>query len=815
MNVAKHPLRRSCGFCRARKIKCSNETICEACRKQNVDCVYDFEPHQPAPKPKSRPSHGQSDAGHSASHSDVTTPGSSNPAEEGEQMSTPLEPSDLASELENVFHDVFSTYGQDAGPNIWHQKISSFCQSIGLPPSESSDKENVGSCGQFQLKSNAQVLSLIVKDIVALIVTKFGSLGCHLIEGGGGRFLVDGLQSDRTDSMFDPLPPGSDLLASSPVSGDGIRKVSQLIDIWFSNHPLSFLLSKTLVMHELQRETLDEMLLAAILVDVHSFVGGDAATARGRALRQWTAEKLRGQPYYASDDSPSPSSSNSPRPSSARPTISTIQTLTLLGWHALSQAQIRRAVCYIGVACRLTTQLKNGRYSGTSSALNTSRINGIDVCDIEKELIAYLWWTNFAIFQWLFLQMDQQLPYLPVTNLTTDFLPIDASSSALVRLDEASDNISTLRTQKIAHLHMWPLTHVCSLVAYIYDLYPEDAQLAEAAQPLFWQEAPLFALGRIQTKSAAQSLDIICQKIYPVLMDSVSIMERKIDQESSRTFILVVYQILGIHTIFPRSSAAYGGATPNSRLPTDMIVRFCNSAEELIKIISSAHESLDVEPLSTIPFQLHPASPEMFTLALDTCSRAISRIYAEIARCDDTTMDTQVNIILRNRLDAILARLLDLASVRFFSPSPSFRAVREYTESVARNFRATRGTQHQFPKAPDCSISRNSAPSAQEYAVILNHELASVGSSPTAALPSAASTVPPLQSHLNLWTENSDEICSMTASNNSKIRENFLYEFDMGNVDLGTDIRIDHNDMWDFRDDQMMMDLGFVDTNQR
>src|SRR6478735_6624869 len=47
---SKHPLRRSCAFCRARKIKCSNEIICEACRKQGADCIYDFEP----PRPKGR-----------------------------------------------------------------------------------------------------------------------------------------------------------------------------------------------------------------------------------------------------------------------------------------------------------------------------------------------------------------------------------------------------------------------------------------------------------------------------------------------------------------------------------------------------------------------------------------------------------------------------------------------------------------------------------------------------------------------------------------------------------------------------------------
>lgn len=41
--VKKAELRRSCTFCRARKIACSGERICTACRDRSIECIYGLE----------------------------------------------------------------------------------------------------------------------------------------------------------------------------------------------------------------------------------------------------------------------------------------------------------------------------------------------------------------------------------------------------------------------------------------------------------------------------------------------------------------------------------------------------------------------------------------------------------------------------------------------------------------------------------------------------------------------------------------------------------------------------------------------------
>ncbi|KAK6501551.1 hypothetical protein TWF481_009387 [Arthrobotrys musiformis] len=51
-------MRRSCHFCRLRKIRCSGQNICSACRERNIDCVYEAE------SSRGRPKNGIPGAGH-------------------------------------------------------------------------------------------------------------------------------------------------------------------------------------------------------------------------------------------------------------------------------------------------------------------------------------------------------------------------------------------------------------------------------------------------------------------------------------------------------------------------------------------------------------------------------------------------------------------------------------------------------------------------------------------------------------------------------------------------------------------------------
>ncbi|PYI29054.1 hypothetical protein BP00DRAFT_247633 [Aspergillus indologenus CBS 114.80] len=45
-NAPSTPMRRSCKYCSARKIRCSGQSICDMCRQKGKACVYDAESMQ-------------------------------------------------------------------------------------------------------------------------------------------------------------------------------------------------------------------------------------------------------------------------------------------------------------------------------------------------------------------------------------------------------------------------------------------------------------------------------------------------------------------------------------------------------------------------------------------------------------------------------------------------------------------------------------------------------------------------------------------------------------------------------------------------
>ncbi|OTA62881.1 hypothetical protein K449DRAFT_306633, partial [Hypoxylon sp. EC38] len=632
----KHPLRKSCGFCRSRKIKCSNETICEACRKQGVDCIYDFEPYQPPSRYLSRQSQPQADT----IAVRIDRPNEKDGSSQGTVSSAP---SNIAAELERLFQENFSASSN--GNSRQPQRAS-------RSPSVEYSTPGFGS----HTTQYAGLFSILTEDLVAMIVNRFGSLGCHLVEGGGAKFLINGLRRDRTETMFDPGPPDQ-----SPLAEYGTRKTTQLIDVWFSNHPLSFLLSKTLMMHELRGETLDEVLLSTILADANFFIGNDTTIARGQLLLRYATTKLHTH---------QPGARQSILP---HPTISIVQALTLLGWNALCQSQICRATCYISLAGRLATDLKNQKYASTATGAG-SRINGIDICEVEKEMMAYLWWINFILSQWISMQTNQRLPHLPQASLESVFLPIDAASSVLIQLDEASDNLSTLQKQKTALLDMWPLAHVSSVIAYIYGLYPQEGQSNGSSETGFWQEIPT----HIHNGPVSHNLELVRQQVYRVLIESIHVLETKINHVPSRALVLAVYHTIAIHTLFPSPA----GGFMDSALTGDFILQFCASAEELIRIITSAHEITYTESLLRAPTQVHPSSAEIFTLSLDTCARALSTINSRKGSVNNVELYT----LYQPRLQNLATRLDELAQDQFSSSGPSLRAVRRHIKTLVLEF---------------------------------------------------------------------------------------------------------------------------------
>lgn len=523
------------------------------------------------------------------------------------------------------------------------------------------------------------------------------------MEQGGGRFYLTGLASDATPSMFDTTPTGP-----SPLTDYGTRQIGQLVDVWYSVHPLSFLVSKTLLLRELRDGTHDEVLLAVILADASFSLGDEVAMARGHVLLRWASAQLQNRPISTRVSQP-----GMPGAGISLPGISTAQVLMLLGWNSLCQGQIKRATCYIGLSGRLATEIKD-TISASSAPLTTSRINGIDVCEVEKEIVAYLYWTTYTLTLWTFLQMGTHFSQLLPTSLTSIFLPVDETSSVLMRLDEVSDNFSTLQKQKSMIKEMWPLAHIASITAYIFALYPQEPDPNETVSTNFWQEAPLLALQRIQQGSTPQDMECVCREVYRVLMESIHLLNRQVAHAPSRSLVLSVYHTMAIHLLFP---AILPGAPPPAEpfsLTAETVERFIGSAQELVGIMLHIAEQTSQEGPVIMPAQSKNSFPDVFCLALDTCARGLSFIYAQ-KQAGVLNMEPQMIAVYEGRLEALASRLLGIAASDFLSPGGQVRAIKKHLKAVMRAFGGDVG------RSSSSKSNRNSTGSGMSIPISISH----------------------------------------------------------------------------------------------
>lgn len=671
MSSSKHRLRRSCAFCRARKIKCSNEAICEACRRQGADCIYDFEPT----RPKVRNSSHDSDSGlpgtPSRSRLSISASSSASPIlgatnggfNSNDAFGAPDDVENVASALEQTFFDNFAPHrGSFQGPT----RPSSL--SHHSDPNLESMARSFSMQGQQQTGNSTTytgVLSLLTQDLVGLVTDQFGSLGCYHVETGQARFFLSGLANDETQTMFDEyeaVPTSSS--NTSPVAELGQRQQTQLIDVWYSTHPLSFVISKTLLLRELRDGTHDEVLLAVILGEASLRTGDDT---RGRSLLCWAAAQLRSRPLRGShltqngvvsaDASTPVFSGVSTRIFNG---ITTAQALVLLGWNALTSSRMRRATCYIGLAGKIVTDLKE-QITTTADPKASSRINGIDVFDVEKELIDHLYWTTYAICLWAFVQTGNQqfAPPLPATQPSI-FVPMTEATSHVIQLDKVSDNFNTLQTQTVAIRETWPLAHVASVVAYICTFYPPDSDVA------LWQSGPPVAQQRLHNgQPPSMDVGVVCHEITRVLTESINHFNNQTGDSASRSLVLAAYHTLAIHFLFP--------AQKEESFAHDAVDRFCSSTQEVLQSLNTMSDQ-PVHPFTNGP-SLRPQLPGIFTLAVDTCSRAFSFVHHREGLINGANAST---------LESLAGRLYTSSKDDFLGQGSALRMARKQLKAFVR-----------------------------------------------------------------------------------------------------------------------------------
>ncbi|KAH7326226.1 hypothetical protein B0I35DRAFT_405500 [Stachybotrys elegans] len=701
--ASKHPLRRSCAFCRARKIKCSNETICEACRKQGADCIYDFEP----PRPKAR---GMSqDRVHSDrdatpfSQRQRQSRGASPIANSGvamtEEMRAAEQGENVALVLEQKFYENFSP---DFGPrrSPWHDRIAAYKKGAQRNTRERNDS-SATTYSPMNVKYTG-ILSLLTHDLVGLVTDQFGSLGCYHVEEGGAKFFLSGLASDETQTMFDDQP-----LGGNPLSEYGQRQQTQLIDVWYSSHPLSFLVSKTLLLRQIRDGTHDEVLLAVMLADANFSIGDEVASARGQVLLRWAAAQLRTRSLQPKNQTGG-MSGTSTRIFSG---ISVAQALMLLGWNAMCASQARRAICYIGLAGKIATEIQEQIASATGP-MTSSRINGIDVFDVEKELVSYLYWTTFSLTLWAFIQMGNGKFPAMLQSLTSVFLPVTEASSAVIQLDIVSENFSTLHKQKAVIREMWPLAHIVSVIGYIYAMCPQSLDNSESPTTSFWQDAPLLALHRFQQGKPAPDVNLVCRNINQILLESINILTRQVSEVQPRSLVLLVYHTMAIHFLFPALPQGQGEVA----ITPDILDRFCSSTHEILRMFAV----VSGQPHDNFSFtsSLRPCFPDVFRLALDTCARGLYLLDARSMLQSSTH---------GKNLATLTQGLYAMSRDDFFNQGSSLRMVKRQLKACLRTIHG---------RTP--STSSSSGASSPDYS---RGSVASIPQSPVFSPPLAGSSV--------------------------------------------------------------------------
>ncbi|OKL60042.1 hypothetical protein UA08_04976 [Talaromyces atroroseus] len=568
-------LRRSCGLCRSRKIACSGETICKACRERSIECVYDLE------TPKGRPRSHKNDAA-ASNRSNV---GDSDSAAASISIS-------VMAELDVMFRENFGAEPVAAPSNLFHERVASFNRNLAAGKARHDASTPPGTL------TYPAFLALLTQDLVETVAVKFGNLDCQPFFGPGERFYRACMLQDTIDSMFEAsesLPCSSDVLDEYSPS-----LITQHLEVWFNNHPLSIIISKTLLLREIRNDSANQVLLGVLLADAHHF--SDDSAREDRMLK-WAISQL----YLLSAN---------------KADIITAQITLLLGWYHACRCHSRRALCYIGYACRIATMLKCQLHE--SSSRNQTQINGIDHGAVEAEVIHNICWVALAITTWAFIQMDMSLADLLPAGLMQVLPASTEADSMLLQLDRATHNLSTLKHQISSLQSVWLLSHVTSLSANMYALYP---RLSSGRQPEShpWQDLVLRRLDHLlhQGRSLAQ----ICSDSRDAILDVIALVQTQHLESKAASALLAFYHALSIQLLFPHGKDQSNCHPPVlSDILFQKLSKSMHGLKQLFPAIQSVAKQNAAQPTNIASAALH-----FYILALDATGRALAHILAKLA----------------------------------------------------------------------------------------------------------------------------------------------------------------------------------------
>lgn len=687
MAPVQRAMRRSCQFCRSRKIRCSGQDKCDACRERNIDCIYGRESSKGRPR-RLKSKNGEPGTPGSVSNSSqgyalkglqptqvevdmgdlavtllpptpadhdamgnlddtaadamttsellMETPNERRQQQQADGSSPPggtgvEQQGSLATELELMFQQNFyPTAANKQSMNVYQEAISAFNQqakwrSAGMTtrsssPSDSGSESSspappsppVSADFKCAVMSYEAILSLLTQELVEMLSVKYGRLSCHHLGDTAATFYIKSLASDTTPKMI--TEPATAPPLRNPIQDFDLHRTLQMIEIWFSVHPLSTIVSKTLLLRQYRSNTHDEMLLSLIIADALYIGDGKVANSQGEAFFNYAISLLHTQPVR-------------------KCSLSTAQALTLLGWHELCLAKARRATCFLGYACRIVNKLMTRAAQVPTTGL--SRINGIDAGEVEAELMRNIYWIILSSTLWSFMQFDQPFGDLLPSPLTMGFPPVEQSHSIVYKLDLVSGNISTFQRQGRMIRELWALSHITSTVGHVYSLFPRNSRSrVDLPSSLSWQARPLQQLRLLS--NPRQDITILCARIREILAEATKqVNPQRVSSPASRATVLSAYHTLIVHLLFPRLDPSTTGLPEGSLfdeppLTSDILDTFCDSARAFIDIARSFLGDDGLLGNDKVLYSTGSAAEpgigmttNMFVLGLDACARTL------------------------------------------------------------------------------------------------------------------------------------------------------------------------------------------------
>ena len=547
----------------------------------------------------------------------------------------------IAADLQHTFSRLFDTPNNN--PEPCHNALTAFGRKhsqsqASLPPHETLP---------HPIMTYEDPMFTLIEDFVEMVTSRFGDLGCQELENRPPPLFKRCLDVDDIQDMFDVVEGQ----LTNPLLQYNNYQTLQMIDIWFSHHPLAFILSKTLLLRSYRDGTQNNVLLAVILADVNFAQREPETRAKGVEMFNWANVQLFEMQTTSID-------------------LSTVQALTLLGWYELCASRARRSLCYFLHASNIVSGLQ-------APIVQMNQINGMDVGEVEAELARNIRWLTFAVILWAFMQMDAPMLELLPSSLSAPFPPTDETTSAVFRLDAASDNISTLTHQARTIRYLWPISHVASTTAHIYALYPREQTPFDESKTFCWQTQTLLSLRQLsapQQNTTPRNLSFVCSKIRHVLVNALELIS---GCKVSQGLLLAAYHTMIVHFLFPRIQSVAESVPVTDNLIED----FCSSARALLRM-SDTVDSRDGNAGMTLG--LYPETiAETFMLGLDACGRGITQIQIRARN----NSDSEASLTARKEEVEKLARdLLDLSKREKLAKTKRAKLVKKQLKQVAQNF---------------------------------------------------------------------------------------------------------------------------------